>query len=134
MTDVDKIVKFLQEVKTFYIATIEDDQPRVRPFGVAENIEGKVSICTGYEKDVYKQIQKNPKVEISAMTDDGKWLRLYGSLFDNTTSSNQDKMIALAPHLRDIYKDINKFRVLSFKEVRAVIQNFSGYREEFELK
>jgi uncharacterized pyridoxamine 5'-phosphate oxidase family protein len=133
MTNANKIVKFLQEAKTFYIATTEGDQPRVRPFGVAENIEGKISICTGSEKDVYSQIQKNPKVEISAMTDDGKWLRLYGSLFDNTTPSNQDKIFALAPYLKDIYNDLKKFRVLSFREAKAVIQNFSGYREEFEL-
>ncbi|MDR0571761.1 MAG: pyridoxamine 5'-phosphate oxidase family protein [Rickettsiales bacterium] len=135
MSSTDKVVKFLQEAKTFYIATVDGEQARVRPFGVAANIDGKVSICTGSEKNVYKQIQKNPRVEISAMTDDGRWIRLYGSLVDNTTTINQGKIFEVMPSLRNMYKNnLSTFRVLSFNSGRAIIQDFSGYKEEIELE
>jgi uncharacterized pyridoxamine 5'-phosphate oxidase family protein len=134
MSNVDKVVEFLQNAKTFYIATVDGDQARVRPFGVAANVDGKISICTGSEKNVYRQIQENPKVEISAMTGDGKWIRLSGVLVDNTTTVGQNKMFDLAPELKNMYKDLNKFRVLSFQSGRATIHDFSGHTEEIELK
>jgi uncharacterized pyridoxamine 5'-phosphate oxidase family protein len=135
MSNTDKVVKFLQEAKTFYIATMDGDQARVRPFGVAANIDGRVSICTSSQKNVYKQIQKNPKVEISAMTGDGKWIRLYGSLVDNTTTDGQNKIFEVAPNLKNMYKDsLDAFRVLSFKSGGAIIQDYSGYREEIKLE
>lgn len=70
-------MKFMQKAKIFYIAAVEGDQPRVRPFGVAHIIDGKLCIMTGKCKPVSRQIPANAKVEICVCTD-GKWVRIAG--------------------------------------------------------
>ncbi|MDR0676468.1 MAG: pyridoxamine 5'-phosphate oxidase family protein [Elusimicrobiota bacterium] len=132
--NVDKVVKFLHNSKVFYIATIDGDKPRVRPFGVSLNIDGKVAICTGAWKNVFKQIQGNPNVEISAMTPDGKWIRLEGNLINTTTKKNRNKFFDFVPSLKELYKDkIEDFQVLSFEKGIATIQNTDGEIETIEL-
>ena len=74
----EEILKFLENNATFFLATEEGDQPRVRPFGFAMEFEGKLYLCTGNQKLVYAQLQRNPKVEICAMAASGEWLRLSG--------------------------------------------------------
>lgn len=136
MSNTDKVVKFLQDSKVFYIATIDGKQPRVRPFGAALNIDGKVSICTGSFKNVYKQIKKNSNVEICAMTPDGKWIRVSGSLADVTNEENKNKFFEAYPDVSDIYAEDkrNDFAVLSFKSGVATIEDFSGNKEVLEFK
>jgi uncharacterized pyridoxamine 5'-phosphate oxidase family protein len=136
MESTDKVVKFLQESKVFYIATIDGDIPRVRPFGAVLSIDGKVSICTGSSKNVYKQIEKNPSVEISAMTPDGKWIRLSGSLVNVTNEANQKAFFDAMPELKKIYSGnkIKEFTILSFTKGIAIIEDFSGYKEVIDLK
>ena len=58
----EQVCKFLKEAGTYYLATAEGDQPRVRPFGTAHIFEGRLYIQTGRRKDVAKQIAANPKV------------------------------------------------------------------------
>ena len=70
---------FLKECGVYYLATMDGDQPRVRPFGTAEIFEDKLYIQTGKKKDVYKQIEQNNNVEICAFKD-GKWIRISGKL------------------------------------------------------
>ena len=70
-----EVQEFLKECGIYYLATVEEDQPRVRPFGTAEIFEDKLYIQTGKKKEVSKQIEKNPKVELCAFKD-GKWLRV----------------------------------------------------------
>ena len=70
----ERVVQFLKEAETYYLATVEGDQPRVRPFGTAHIFEGKLYIQTGKVKDVSKQIHANPKVEICAFKN-GEWLK-----------------------------------------------------------
>ena len=71
----ERVEKFLKEAETYYLATVEGDQPRVRPFGTAHIFEGKLYIQTGKVKEVSKQIHANPKVEICAFKN-GEWLRV----------------------------------------------------------
>ena len=132
----DKVVRFLQDSKVFYIATIDGDKPRVRPFGAVLNIDGKVSICTGAFKNVYKQIEQNPNVEISAMSADGKWIRVSGSLTNITNEANQKKFFEAMPNLEKIYSGDKKkdFTVLSFKSGTATIEDMTGNKEVIELK
>lgn len=78
----EQVVKFLKEAETYYLATVEGDQPRVRPFGTAHIFEGKLYIQTGKVKDVSKQIHANPKVEICAFKN-GEWLRVAGELVED---------------------------------------------------
>jgi len=79
----ERVEKFLKEAETYYLATVEGDQPRVRPFGTAHIFEGKLYIQTGKIKDVSKQIHTNPKVEICAFKN-GEWLRVAGEIVEDS--------------------------------------------------
>ena len=81
----EQVAKFLKEADTYYLATVEGDQPRVRPFGTAHIFEGKLYIQTGKSKAVSKQIHANPKVEICAFKG-GEWLRVAGELVERRDS------------------------------------------------
>ena len=83
----EEIVKFLKEAETYYLATVEGDQPRVRPFGTAHIFEGKLYIQTGKKKDVSKQLHANPKAELCAFKG-GEWIRVSGELVED------DRMMA----------------------------------------
>lgn len=72
-------LEYLKSCKTFYLATCEDSQPRVRPFGAVCEFEDKLYIITNNQKKVYAQLLKNPKVEISGM-DKGTWIRIEGEV------------------------------------------------------
>ena len=80
----EEIVKFLKEAETYYLATVEGDQPRVRPFGTAHIFEGKLYIQTGKKKDVSKQLHANPKAELCAFKG-GEWIRVAGELVEDDT-------------------------------------------------
>ena len=75
----NKVNDFLKQAGTYYLATVDGDQPRVRPFGTVNIFEGKLYIQTGLKKDVAKQIAANPKVELCAFKD-GSWIRVAGEL------------------------------------------------------
>ena len=81
MAAIDEVCTFLKEVGTYYLATTDGDQPRVRPFGTAHIFEGKLYIQTGKVKDVAKQLDANPKFEICAF-DKGTWVRISGKLVE----------------------------------------------------
>ena len=74
----NRIVEELKAVKTFYVATMDGDQPRVRPFGSVTEIDGSPYICTNNTKDCYKQMMENAKIEICGMGEDGTWIRVTG--------------------------------------------------------
>lgn len=76
----NKIVEALKATKVFYVATIDGDQPRVRPFSSVTDIDGKLYICTNNTKKVFDQMMKNPKVEICGMGADGTWIRVTGTI------------------------------------------------------
>lgn len=71
----DEVLKYLKECGTFYLATNEADQPRVRPFGAICKFEGKLYIITNNKKNVYSQMRSNPKIEITGMNK-GTWIRV----------------------------------------------------------
>lgn len=74
----NKIVEELKKTGVFYVATMDGDQPRVRPFSSLTEIDGKLYICTNNTKDCYKQMTANPRIEICGMNKDGSWLRISG--------------------------------------------------------
>ncbi|MGO0985104.1 pyridoxamine 5'-phosphate oxidase family protein [Clostridioides difficile] len=79
----EKIMNFLKENPTFYFATVEDNKPRVRPFGFVMNYEGRLYFGIGKHKASYKQLISNPNVEISTANKEGKWIRIKGkAVFD----------------------------------------------------
>ena len=81
----ERVEKFLKEAETYYLATMDGNQPRVRPFGTAHIFEGKLYIQTGKVKSVYKQLKENPNVEVCACMN-GKWLRVSGELVEDDRS------------------------------------------------
>ena len=99
----DKIYQFLKDAGTYYLATVEGDQPRVRPFGTIDVFEGKLYIQTGKKKDVSKQIHLNPKIEICAFKD-GVWLRVAAKAAADDRIEAQQHMLDAYPSLQGMYK------------------------------
>ena len=120
----DEVYEFLKKVKTYYIATIDGDQPRVRAFGTINIFEGKLYIQTGRKKDVSKQIAANPKVEICAFQED-TWVRVAATLVDDTNIEAEKSMLAGYPELADLYQagDGNN-QVLYLKDATATFTTF----------
>ena len=116
---------FLKQAGVYYLATVEGDQPRVRPFGTVNIFEGKLYIQTGKVKPVAKQIASNPKVEISAFKD-GKWIRVAGELVLDDRIEAQQSMLDAYPELGGMYKagDGNT-AVYYFKDAVATISSFT---------
>lgn len=90
----NKIVEELKKTGVFYVATLEGDQPRVRPFSSITEIDGQLYICTNNKKKCYEQMTKNPKVEISGMGKDGTWLRITGKLVRDDRDEARAAMLA----------------------------------------
>lgn len=100
-----EIVAFLQEQKVFYLATVTGNKPRVRPFGFVMEYEGKLYFATSNEKQVYRQLQENPHICVSATAPDGQWLRLEGRVTFHTTAANKAAAFAAMPVLRQLYEE-----------------------------
>lgn len=99
----EKVYEFLKAANVYYLATVEGDQPRVRPFGTIDIFEGKLFIQTGKSKKVAQQMIANPKVEISAMTPDSKWIRIQAEAVLDENVAAQEHMLESYPHLRAMY-------------------------------
>ena len=119
-----EIQEFLKECGVYYLATIDGNKPRVRPFGTAEIFEDRLYIQTGKKKDVFKQIEKNNNVELCAFKDD-KWIRLSGKLIIDDRVSAKKDMLDKNPNLRSMYdeNDDNTI-VLYFESGKAIISSF----------
>lgn len=121
----DKVLKFLKDAETYYLATVEDDQPRVRPFGTAHVFEGKLYIQTGKVKDVSKQLHQNPKAKICAFKN-GEWLRVSGKLIEDDRNEARQSMLDAYPSLQKIYKaDDGNTEVFYFKNATAIFSSFT---------
>ncbi|MCQ2590426.1 MAG: pyridoxamine 5'-phosphate oxidase family protein, partial [Treponema sp.] len=122
----EKVYEFIKNCGTYYLATMEGDQPRVRPFGTIHIFEGKLYIQTGKVKDVSMQIQKNPKVELCCFNGQ-KWLRLAGELVRDDRLEAKVSMLDAYPHLKTMYlaSDDNT-EVLYFKNATATIASFEA--------
>ena len=102
MAAIDEVCAFLKEVGTYYLATVEGDQPRVRPFGTAHIFDGKLYIQTGKVKDVSKQLEANPKFEICAFNK-GTWIRVCGKLVEDPRIEAQESMLDDYESLKRMY-------------------------------
>ncbi len=130
----DEVLKFLEDAKTFYLATADGSQPRVRPLGAVCSIEGKLYICTNNTKAMYAQMTANPKVEISAAGPDGRWLRLTCEVAADERESSRKAMLDALPMLQSMYKaDDGIFEVFYLYNATAVINSFSGENRVVKL-
>lgn len=129
-----KITEFLRRAGTFYIATMDGEQPRVRPFGAVAEWEGKIYLQTSSQKPVFRQIMENPKVEISGMAD-GKWIRLTGTLAQDDRREARKAVLDACPELRKIGydEDDGKCEVVYFTQAKADICSFTEPMEIYTL-
>ena len=121
-----EVQEFLKKCGTYYLATVEGDQPRVRPFGTAEIFEGKLYIQTGKIKEVSKQIQKNNKVELCAF-DGERWLRVAGTLVRDDRIEAKEDMLEKNPGLKKMYSATDdNTEVLYFENAVATFYSFTS--------
>ena len=122
----EKICNFLKEAGVYYLATMDGDQPRVRPFGTALLFEGKLYIQTGKVKPVSKQLAANPKAEICAFKD-GVWLRIAGELVNDDRVEVKKAMLDEYSNLRAMYDENDgNTQVLYFKNGVATVRSFTS--------
>lgn len=125
----ERVCNFLKEAGVYYLATVEGDQPRVRPFGTAHIFERKLYIQTGKIKPTSRQLAANPKAEISAFHN-GTWIRLSGVLVEDDRVEAKKSMLDAYPNLRGMYDENDgNTQVLYFKNATATFCSFTAAPE-----
>ena len=133
MENIERVCKFLDDVKTYYLATADGNQPRVRPFGTAIVYEGKLYIQTGKAKEVSRQLKANPRAEICAF-DGAKWLRIAGELVNDDRIEPKAAMLEKHPELKGMYSaEDDNTQVLYFKNATATFSSFTEAPETIAL-
>lgn len=122
----DSVCAYLKKCGVYFLATVEGDQPRVRPFGVAEIFEGKLYFLTGKRKPVSKQMLENPKIEISASCD-GTWIRLEATAVEDDRVEVRQHILDALPSLKGMYQaDDGNCQVFYLKDATATFFTFGG--------
>lgn len=125
-----RVEQFLKDAEIYYLATVDGDQPRVRPFGTAHIFEDKLYIQTGKVKDVSKQLHANPKAEICAFKN-GEWVRVAGELIEDDRAEARQSMLDAYPELQEMYAaDDGNTEVFYF---RNAVATFSSFTHEPEI-
>lgn len=125
----ERVCQFLKDAGVYYLATVEGDQPRVRPFGTAHIFEGKLYIQTGKVKPTSRQLAENPKAEICAFHK-GAWVRIAGELIEDDRVEAKKSMLDAYPNLRDMYNENDSnTQVLYFRNAVATFASFGGAPE-----
>ena len=121
----ERVYNFLKDAGTYYLATVEGDQPRVRPFGTVNIFDGKLYIQTGKIKSVSKQLAQNPKAEICAFKG-GKWIRVAGELVEDDRIEAKVSMLEAYTNLKKMYSpDDGNTQVLYFKNAVDTISSYT---------
>jgi len=133
-TMLQKTLQFLQDNKIFYLATSENGKPRVRPFGLVVEHGGKLWFSTANIKPVYRQLQVNPLVEISATAPSMDWIRLSGKAVFENNKEVKRKAFEVMPMLAQIYQgpDDPAFEVFYLADAEVVFQGLGRYDEKPE--
>lgn len=133
MEGMKTVQEFLQSTHVYFLATVEGDQPQVRPFGTAEIIEGKLYIQTGHIKNVAKQIAANPKVAICAFNGE-QWLRITATLVEDPRVEIKKAMLDANPGLRSMYDENDGNTAVYFlKDAKATISSFTAAPIEIDF-
>ncbi|MDD6035972.1 MAG: pyridoxamine 5'-phosphate oxidase family protein [Lachnospiraceae bacterium] len=128
-----EVCEFLKKAGTYYLATVEGDQPRVRPFGTVHIFEDRLYIQTGKVKPVSKQLAANPKAELCAFMD-GTWLRVAGELVEDDRREARKSMLDAYPNLRAMYsEDDGNTQVLYFRNATATFSSFGAAPREVKF-
>ncbi len=126
-----KVYDFLNEAGVFYLATADGAQPKVRPLGLVLELDGKVMFGVGDFKDVYKQLQADPLVEIVAAKPDGNWLRYTGKAVFETDPKYSEAALEASPNLKSVYNEEtgNKLAMFHLEDAEAVVIPVMGKGE-----
>ena len=128
-----KVCEFLRSAGAYYLATVEGDQPRVRPFGTAHIFEDKLYIQTGKAKPISRQLAANPKCEICAFKD-GIWLRVAGELVEDDRVEARKSMLDDYTSLRAMYDENDgNTQVFYLKNAVATFSSFTAAPETYEF-
>ena len=120
-----EVLKFLKGAETYYLATVDGDRPRVRPFGTANIFDDKLYIQTGKSKPCSKQITANPKIEICAMFE-GAWIRIEATAVNDDRIEAKRSMLDAYPQLKGMYSaDDDNTQVFYLKDATATIASFT---------
>ena len=121
-----RVHDFLKKAEVYYLATVQGDQPRVRPFGTINEFEGKLYIQTGKVKPTSKQLAANPKAEICAFND-GTWIRVACELIEDDRFEARKSMLDAYPNLRHMYDENDgNTQVLYMQNAKVTITSFGG--------
>ena len=121
-----EVYEFLKKCQTYYLATVDGDQPRVRPFGTVNIFDDKLYIQTGKAKNVSKQIQTNPKIEISAF-DGSDWIRIEAIAVRDDRLEAKQSMLDAYPSLQGMYKaEDDNTEALYMKDATATFSSFTS--------
>ena len=119
-----RVLEFLKKAEVYYLATVEGDQPRVRPFGTVHEFEGRLYIQTGKVKPTSRQLEKNNKVEICAFRD-GAWLRVACELIEDDRREARASMLDAYQNLRGMYhEDDGNTQVFYMQNATATFSSF----------
>ena len=124
------VYDFLKKTGTYFLATVDGGRPKVRPFGTVNLFEGRLYIQTGKRKDVARQINANPKVELSAF-DGGTWVRVAATLVEDNRAEAQESLLAAYPQLKGMYAVNDGNNVVYYlKDATATFYTFDGKQKE----
>lgn len=130
----NEVLEFLLNNPTFYIATMDGDQPRVRPFGAVMKFEDKLYFTTNNTKPVFKQLTTNPKVEISTTSPKGEWIRLTGKAVVDSRREVKEAMLETAPMLKNMYSlDDDIFELFYLTDAVATFSSFTSAPKTISL-
>lgn len=126
----NRIVEELKKAGVFYIATIDGDEPRVRPFGSVMEYEGNAYICSGNYKEFYKQVKENPNVELCGMYEGPTWLRIKATLEEDNRIKVQEAMLNDPTGPKGLYQPGDgRFVTFKLTNIRAKKCTFMGEEE-----
>lgn len=129
----EEICNFLKQCGAYYLATVDEDKPRVRPFGTINIFDGRLYIQTGKVKNVSKQIEKNPNIEICGFKD-GKWIRVSAKAIRDDRIEAKESMLNAYPELKNMYSATDdNTEVLFLEDVKATIYSFTDEPRVIEL-
>ncbi len=117
----NEVFVFLSENRPFFVATVDGNKPKVRPFGFVMEHAGKLWFCTSNQKNVYRQIKANPYLEISAFSPDRRWIRLYGKAVFYSTPDLKAKARELSPIIASLYSVDDSTQEMFYIEEGAAI-------------
>ncbi len=129
-----RAAEFLRKCGTFYLATCEGDQPRVRPFGAVDEFEGRLYLVTGNQKPVFKQMQACPRVEICAMDSEMKWIRISARAVADPRKEAREHMLESNPGLKRMYSaEDGIMEVLYLKDASVTLSSFTAAPEQWSF-